>query len=226
MNKRVKEFLDEKKCEEKEKFEEEKRKTLIELDLCDRVYAPMKGFGHLKGSDTRVTFPIKDKNAKIGDTVSVSINGENVDAVIDKIRCEKSYEFYLPVWDEINLMTKYYKKVPIEITDEEYLELKKYAKKEVKSASDNSANSVASVLKVIAWLVMICGFVAGIILGNVEVTKGTYYIYTTTEFSFAVAFTYWCGAFISGMIFLGFSESIQLLSDIKFEMLVTKKPSP
>lgn len=221
MNERVKEFLYEKKCEEKEKFEEEKRKTVIELGMWNKVYAPMKGFGHLKNSDdTRVTFPIKEVNAKIGDAVKVSVNGEIVDAVIDKIQSEKSYEFYLPEWDEINLMTKYYKEVPIEITDEEYQELKKYTNKEVKFVSDNSLNSVATALKVIAWLVMIGGFIAGGILGDVEITKGTYYRYTTTEFSFAVAFTYWCGAFISGMIFLGFSEIIQLLSDIKNKVAV------
>ena len=63
-----------------------------------------------------------------------------------------------------------------------------------------------------AWIIFIGGLIAGIVLGNVDVS---YSYYTYKEFSFAIALTYWAISFISGMVFLGFAEIIQLLSDIK-----------
>ncbi len=122
-----------------------------------------------------------------------------------------SEEFCLSEWDSTTQASKYYKKVPIEITDEEYQEVKKYSKKEV--ATEN--NSVAVALTIIAWFIFIGGFIAGIVLGMVEVEKGYYYTYTDTEFSFAIAFVYWCVSLISGTMFLGFAEIIKLLDAIK-----------
>lgn len=122
-----------------------------------------------------------------------------------------SEEFCLSEWDRITQASKYYKKVPIEITDEEYQEVKKYSKKEVATGN----NSVAVALTIIAWVIFIGGFIAGIALGMVEVEKGYYYTYTDTEFSFAIAFVYWCVSLISGTMFLGFAEIIKLLDAIK-----------
>ena len=122
-----------------------------------------------------------------------------------------SGEFCLSEWDSATQTSKYYKKVPIEITDEEYQEVKKYSKEEV--ATEN--NSVAVALTIIAWVIFIVGFIAGIALGTVEVEKGYYYTYTDTEFSFAIAFVYWCVSLISGTMFLGFAEIIKLLDAIK-----------
>ncbi|MBQ7953221.1 MAG: hypothetical protein IJ332_00550 [Clostridia bacterium] len=111
----------------------------------------------------------------------------------------------------LNSTNKYYKKVPVEITDEEYQEVKKYSKQD----DTLEINPIATALTCIAWVVFIGGFIAGIALGNVEVVKGSYYTYTDTEFSFAIAFTYWCVALISGTMFLGFAEIIKLLNSIK-----------
>ncbi len=132
--------------------------------------------------------------------------------------CEKVYsedgaystEFPYSEYDRVTLKTKWYKREPISITDEEYEEIRKYSKVE-----KENENIIAQALEVIAWVIFIGGVIAGIILGNVEVLKGTYYQYTDTEFSFAVAFTYWCIALISGTMFLGFAEIIKLLEDIK-----------
>ena len=121
-----------------------------------------------------------------------------------------SNEFFLSEWDSTNQITKYYKKVAIEITDEEYQEVKKYSK-EVPAEN----NAVAVALKIIACIIFIGGFIAGIVLGTVEVEKGYYYTYTDTEFSFAIAFIYWCISLISGTVFLGFAEIIRLLDAIK-----------
>ncbi len=121
-----------------------------------------------------------------------------------------SEEFSLYDRDE-NRETKYYKKVYCDVTDEEYQEIKKYSKRK----EDIKTNSVAKALTVIAWFVYISGFIAGIALGTVEVERGTYYTYTDTEFSFTIAFIYWCVSFVSGTIFLGFAEIIKLLDAIE-----------
>ena len=122
-----------------------------------------------------------------------------------------SEEFDSFEWDSASETNKYYKKVAIEISDEEYQEVKDYSKNE----ETFEVNPVAKALMGIAWMIFICGLIAGIAFANVEVVKGTYYQYTDTEFSFAIAFTYWCVAFISGTIFLGFAEIIKLLDAIK-----------
>lgn len=117
-------------------------------------------------------------------------------------------------WDEENQCNRYYKKVSIDITDEEYEEFKKaYNSKD--NAVIEPKNKVATVLTVIAWIVFIGGFIAGIAFGNVEVVKGSLYSYRTTEFSFAIAFSYWAVSAISGVLILGFAEVIKLLNAIK-----------
>ncbi len=120
-------------------------------------------------------------------------------------------EFSSSEWDNATSTYKFYKKVPVEITDEEYQEVKKYSKKE----NTTGNNPIATALTVIAWIVFIGGFIAGIALGTVEVERGYHYTYTDTEFSFAVAFVYWCVSLICGTIFLGFAEIIKLLDAIK-----------
>ncbi len=124
---------------------------------------------------------------------------------------EYSDDFPYFEYDSENSKNRWYKKEAIAISDEEYEEVKKYIKKEKMPEK----NSIAIALTVIAWIVFIGGFIAGIVLGTVEVEKGYYYTYTDTEFSFAVAFVYWCVSFISGTMFLGFAEIITLLHDIK-----------
>ncbi len=133
--------------------------------------------------------------------------------------CEKVYspdneynqEYSSSEWDNASSAYKYYKEVPIEITDEEYQKVKEYSKKE--ETKEN--NPIATLLTIIAWIVFAGGFIAGIVLGTVEVERGYYYTYTDTEFSFAVAFVYWCVSLISGTMFLGFAEIIKLLDAIK-----------
>lgn len=176
MNEKLKEFLDAKKEAEKKKYEAEKQKTLLELGLFDKVYAPDNKY---------------------------------------------SKEYYLYEWDDARATTKYFKNVPIEITDEEYQEVKKYLKKDTPENNpfvmeDNpiatESNPIATALTVIAWIVFIGGFIAGIVLGTVEV-DGYYFDYT--EFSFAIALIYWSVSLISGTMLLGFAEIIKLLNAIK-----------
>lgn len=125
----------------------------------------------------------------------------------DKVQSEE-YPYY--EWDSVSMTNKYFKKITIDITDEEY-ELLKGNLTENDSKIVNKGNGIASTFKIIGLIIYLIGFIAGIALGTVE--TGLYY--TRTEFSFAVAFIYWCVAFVSGTMFLGFGEIIQLLTDIK-----------
>ena len=101
-------------------------------------------------------------------------------------------EFY-PEYDG-----KYYKKVVPEVTDEEFAEIKKYAGVEGKS----QRNRVEKLLQIVAIAIYAIGFIVGIWMGsNAE--------------SFLAMVPAWMGAFISGSAFLGFSEIIRLLQEIK-----------
>ncbi len=161
----VEEFLQKKQEEKRKKFEEEKAKTLMDLEICERVYADKTTYS--------IDFPYAE-------------------------------------YDDSGNVINYYKKAPIEVTDEEYTEILKHT-----NNSTTVDSSIAIALRAIAFIIYLGGFIAGIVLGNVEVVKGTYYHYTDTEFSLAIAFVYWCAAFISGTMFLGFAEIIKLLNDIK-----------
>ena len=205
MNEKLKEFLDAKKDTEQKKYEKEKQRTLLELGLYEKVYAPTVGYGHIDGDNKVVKFPITNKNTKIGDIIKVSISGEKVDVIIDKIESEYSEEFSSSEWDSASSTNKYYKKVPVEITDEEYQEVKKYSKGDVLVQNNNP---IATTLRVIAVLVYIVGFIGGIVIGDAVAEY-------SWEFSWGTAFIYWFVSFFSGTTILGFAEIIQLLHDIK-----------
>ena len=123
----------------------------------------------------------------------------------DKNKYSSDYPF--SEYDNQTGTSKYYKKIPIQVSDDEYSEILKYQKQETKPT-----NTISTVFEVLAWIVFIGGFIAGIALGNVEVEG---YYSSHSEFSFAIALTYWAVSFVSGMFFLGFAEIIQLLTDIK-----------
>lgn len=104
------------------------------------------------------------------------------------------------------------------MSDSEYAEILKYQKDTSGTNNDQTVsytNSLSTAFKALAWIIFIGGFISGIVFGRVEVTKGYYYTYTETEFSFTLALIYWAASFIGGMFFLGFSEIIRLLTDIK-----------
>ncbi len=105
-----------------------------------------------------------------------------------------SDEFPYPEEDEKGAIINYYKKVAIDITDEEYAEIKKHS-----FAYSPHKNAIAIALTVIAWIIYIVGFISGIIITS----------------NASAALTYWFGSLISGTTFLGFAEIIKLLNDIK-----------
>lgn len=115
---------------------------------------------------------------------------------------------------------KYYKKVPIEVTNGEYFAIKKAQDASKKDnftyAPDETKNPVAGFLWFIAMALYVGGFLSGIVLANRTVDVGGYYYSRTeTKFMWSVALTYWCTAAVSGTILLGFAEIIKLLEAIK-----------
>ncbi len=121
-------------------------------------------------------------------------------------------EYSLYEWNNTEKKTYYYKQVPIEVTDEEFKEIKYWRNIAKDGSNTNNENTIATCLTVIAWILFIGGFIAGIALGNVE-AEG--YYRSHTEFSFGIALIYWSISLISGLLFLGFSEVIKLLTAIK-----------
>lgn len=95
---------------------------------------------------------------------------------------------------------QYYKRIPIEVTDEEFQEILKY----VETPNEHDNNKFGTAMKVVAILIFIAGFILGIVLGNQEF-----------GFNFGITAIYWGSFFASGMFFLGISEIIELLNDIK-----------
>lgn len=112
-------------------------------------------------------------------------------------------------WDDEKQQTVSYDKKAIEVTDEEYEQILKASKE---SSSVDEKNGVATAITVIAWVTYIAGFIVGIMQGSVKV-EGMFR--DKTEFSFAIAVTYWSVALISGTLCLGFAEIIKLLNNIK-----------
>ena len=130
--------------------------------------------------------------------------------------CQKVYsenttytkDFPESEWDERTQRLKFYKYSPIEVTDEEYQRVLVLSKP-TQAIPEDEANGVAIALKVIAILIFICGFFAGLILGFSD-NSG----YSSEEFSITIAFIIWTISFIDGIFVLGFSEIINLLHKI------------
>ena len=77
-------------------------------------------------------------------------------------------------------------------------------------------NKVAVVLKSIAWWTFGLGFIVGFFASSVEVPSFTsnFEYVTNTEFSLTILLAIWGSSFVSGMLFLGFAEIIELLQQL------------
>lgn len=158
MNERVKRFLDNAVAKERELYEKEKNKTLIEMGLADKVY-----------SDTW------------------------------------SAEFMYTEYDSSTSRTRFCKVVPIEVTDEEYEEIKKHVPHKNKPVEVlGSRNVVSKLLTIIAIVIYVVGFIAGFILGVDRYDDLTFMV-----------IVWWVVFFAAGTMWLGFAEIIDLLDQIK-----------
>lgn len=145
-------------------------------------------------------------------------NKEKRKLLMDLGICEKEYsqssawseEYPDYEYDQETKEGRYFKKVPINVTDEEYEEILKYCKQSDNTTPVNKENKVAKVLTGIAYAIFIIGAILGFAMGYTKnIPEDTYY------FSFAVAVAWWGVSFIGGMFMLGFAEIIKLLNAIK-----------
>lgn len=145
-------------------------------------------------------------------------NKEKRKLLMDLGICEKEYsqssawseEYPDYEYDQETKEGRYFKKIPIHVTDEEYEEILKYCKQSDNTTPVNKENKVAKVLTGIAYAIFIIGAILGFAMGYTKnIPEDTYY------FSFAVAVAWWGVSFIGGMLMLGFAEIIKLLNAIK-----------
>lgn len=112
-------------------------------------------------------------------------------------------------YDQETKEGRYFKKIPINVTDEEYEEILKYSNIDnTQIESDDvktNSNTIATIFSVIAVFIFILGLFLGIVLGDAIGYK----------FSIGVALICWGSGFVGGMLMLGFAEIIKLLTAIK-----------
>lgn len=112
-------------------------------------------------------------------------------------------------YDQVTQQGKYFRKIPISVTDEEYAEILKYSYIDnTQIESDDvktNSNTIATIFSVIAVFIFILGLFLGIVLGDAIGYK----------FSIGVALICWGSGFVGGMLMLGFAEIIKLLTAIK-----------
>lgn len=112
-------------------------------------------------------------------------------------------------YDQVTQQGKYFRKIPISVTDEEYAEILKYSNIDnTQIESDDvktNSNTIATIFSVIAVFIFILGLFLGIVLGDAIGYK----------FSIGVALICWGSGFVGGMLMLGFAEIIKLLNAIK-----------
>lgn len=106
----------------------------------------------------------------------------------------RGYTRAYPNWEN----GKYFKKIPLEVTDEEYAQICELVEEEVPTVK--SPNIVA-VLKVFAYIVFFVGFIMGIILGF-------------ALDNIIVLFSYLIIAGILGTVLFALAEIVSLLSEI------------
>lgn len=125
-------------------------------------------------------------------------------------------------WDPETKRRRFYKIIPLEISNEEYERIKE-AYDSVESmktkTEEKPQNKMATILKVIGIAILIAGFIGGIIAGFNSAFLGTAVgsmMSQRVEFHFSItaALVYWIIAFIGAIAFFALSEIIFLLQKI------------
>lgn len=114
-------------------------------------------------------------------------------------------------FEEFNGMTSvYYKKIPKNMTDEEFERIAaKVAEKQARKRERiKNKNIIAIIFTVLGYVVFLAAFILGFVLGRD--TSGW-----RDKLSFPLMLAYWGGGFVAGMFMLGISEVITLLETIK-----------
>ena len=91
------------------------------------------------------------------------------------------------------------------VSDEEFEAIKKAYNRLQETKDAQGSNRIADVLRIIAILTFVGGFILGLVLG------GDRY----GDFSFMIALICWVASWVSGCFVLGFAKIINLLQAIK-----------
>ena len=117
------------------------------------------------------------------------------------------YPFY--DWDEETGTSRFHKKVPIQVTDEEYQALRDCTDADT---DNHRSNGVATAVFSIAWIIYIGGLIAGLLEFS-----------DSNDAAFENAFALWFDAFVSGTIFLAIGEIVKQLFNINCKLSPEKK---
>lgn len=137
-----------------------------------------------------------------------------------------SAEYRFREYDQITGVKRYYKKVAIDVTDEEFEKITKIVEKtkgskvspttpQAPSARSNvivARNKISKLLLVVAWFIIALGFIVGLREGIIKIGSGRFAEY---KWDYVVSLVDWIITAITGIVFIGFSEIINLLEKIK-----------
>ena len=88
------------------------------------------------------------------------------------------------------------------------LEIKK-EKADKNIVRTSKRNPIGTTLKLIGWIIMIVGILAGLLIGSLLTVPAP-------PLNWVYGLTIMVSSFISGILFIGFGEIILLLNDIKY----------
>jgi flagellar basal body-associated protein FliL len=71
----------------------------------------------------------------------------------------------------------------------------------------DKSNSIGKILAIIGFVQILGGFILGMILGQDDTSY-------SSDFSWVLALPWWIGGFVTGMLFIGFAEVIELLHSL------------
>ena len=152
--------------------------------------------------DQRVLDCIEEQKIKAADR----LRKEKDELALELDLYEKEYaaqyskEYPYSEWDAEEEKTVYYKKVPVQLTDEEYEALIKYHKSSKKKNKEVPENPAATRLKVFAFIICFVGIIVAFLAAH-----------SSSVLSFvSILFT----IFVYGAFFLGMAEIISLLNKI------------
>ncbi len=111
-------------------------------------------------------------------------------------------EYDCGFYDDATGTYKRYKRVPVEVSDEEYEEILKCSGADL-AEENGGSNTIGSILQLFAWMVIIGGFIMGFANG---------FVYD--EFIFGIAIIYWVCSFFAGFSLLAFAEILVILQKI------------
>lgn len=83
--------------------------------------------------------------------------------------------------------------------------------KKYKTTTNKNYNTISVILRILGWLLVICGLITGTILGK---TGNFIYEITIKDFNIVYALFFWVTGIISGVLLIALAKIINLLVSI------------